>query len=318
MTAPIAIIMGSQSDWETMRHAAETLDRTRRRLRHTHRLRPSHPGPAVCLRQGAKAAGFKVIIAGAGGAAHLPGMAASLTALPVFGVPVESKALSGVDSLYSIVQMPAGIPVGTLAIGKAGAINAALLAASVLALNDPALRPPRRMAQATDRGGRRTPGGIGVTAANRGEAAAGRHHRNPRRRTAGANARDGRGAARPQGRGIPARPGLAGLRSGANRDLRRLSEDEALQMFAKDVDVVTYEFENVPAATAVVLAARSPCGRRTRAVETRRTASIEKEFVDRLGIGTAAYADVSTTNSLLAGNRANGPSRRDQDPPLRL
>jgi 5-(carboxyamino)imidazole ribonucleotide mutase len=89
--------------------------------------------------KGAKAAGFKVIIAGAGGAAHLPGMTASLTELPVFGVPIESKALSGVDSLYSIVQMPAGIPVGTLAIGKPGAINAALLAASVLALNDPAL-----------------------------------------------------------------------------------------------------------------------------------------------------------------------------------
>ena len=139
MTAPVAIIMGSQSDWETMRHAAETLQTlgvpAETRIVSAHRT----PERLFAFARGAKAAGFKVIIAGAGGAAHLPGMAASLTELPVFGVPVESKALSGQDSLYSIVQMPAGIPVGTLAIGKAGAINAALLAASVLALNDPAL-----------------------------------------------------------------------------------------------------------------------------------------------------------------------------------
>ena len=139
MTAPIAIIMGSQSDWETMRHAAETLTALgvacEKRIVSAHRT----PDRLFAFAKGAKAAGFKIIIAGAGGAAHLPGMAAALTELPVFGVPVESKALSGVDSLYSIVQMPAGVPVGTLAIGKAGAINAALLAASVLALNDPAL-----------------------------------------------------------------------------------------------------------------------------------------------------------------------------------
>ena len=139
MTAPIAIIMGSQSDWETMRYAAETLNNLgvscETRIVSAHRT----PERLFAFAKGAKAAGFKVIIAGAGGAAHLPGMTAALTELPVFGVPVESRALSGVDSLYSIVQMPAGIPVGTLAIGKAGAINAALLAASVLALSDPAL-----------------------------------------------------------------------------------------------------------------------------------------------------------------------------------
>ena len=139
MTAPIAIIMGSQSDWETMRHAAETLAElgvpSETRIVSAHRT----PERLFAFASGAKAAGFKVIIAGAGGAAHLPGMTASLTELPVFGVPVESKALKGLDSLYSIVQMPAGIPVGTLAIGKSGAINAALLAASVLALSDPAL-----------------------------------------------------------------------------------------------------------------------------------------------------------------------------------
>src|SRR5258707_2836541 len=126
MTAPIAIIMGSQSDWKTMRHAAETLAALgiacENRIVSAHRT----PDRLYAFAKAAKSDGFKIIIAGAGGAAHLPGMAAALTELPVFGVPVESKALSGVDSLYSIVQMPAGLPVGTLAIGKAGAINAPL------------------------------------------------------------------------------------------------------------------------------------------------------------------------------------------------
>lgn len=137
--ARIAIIMGSQSDWATMRHAAETLDALD--LAHDARIVSAHrtPDRLYDFAKGAKADGFKVIIAGAGGAAHLPGMTAAMTPLPVFGVPVESKALSGQDSLLSIVQMPAGIPVGTLAIGKAGAINAALMAAAVLALNDDAL-----------------------------------------------------------------------------------------------------------------------------------------------------------------------------------
>jgi 5-(carboxyamino)imidazole ribonucleotide mutase len=135
----IAIIMGSQSDWQTMKHAAETLDALE--VSYETRIVSAHrtPDRLYAFAKGARAAGFKVIIAGAGGAAHLPGMTAALTTLPVFGVPVESKALSGLDSLYSIVQMPPGVPVGTLAIGQAGAINAALLAASVLALSDPAL-----------------------------------------------------------------------------------------------------------------------------------------------------------------------------------
>ena len=132
----VAIVMGSQSDWATMKHAAETLDHLG--IAHDDRIVSAHrtPDRLVEFAKGAKAEGFKVIIAGAGGAAHLPGMIASMTTLPVFGVPVQSKALSGQDSLLSIVQMPAGIPVGTLAIGDAGATNAALLAASVLALND--------------------------------------------------------------------------------------------------------------------------------------------------------------------------------------
>ncbi|WP_159589343.1 5-(carboxyamino)imidazole ribonucleotide mutase [Chelativorans xinjiangense] len=135
----VAIIMGSQSDWETMRHAAETLEALE--VGHDVRIVSAHrtPDRLYAFARGAKAEGFRVIIAGAGGAAHLPGMTAALTPLPVFGVPVESRALSGQDSLLSIVQMPAGIPVGTLAIGRAGAVNAALLAAAVLALSDTAL-----------------------------------------------------------------------------------------------------------------------------------------------------------------------------------
>ncbi len=136
---PVAIIMGSQSDWATMSHAAETLDALS--VGYESRIVSAHrtPDRLYQFASGARQAGFKVIIAGAGGAAHLPGMTASLTPLPVFGVPVESRALSGQDSLLSIVQMPAGIPVGTLAIGRAGAVNAGLLAASVLALSDPEL-----------------------------------------------------------------------------------------------------------------------------------------------------------------------------------
>jgi 5-(carboxyamino)imidazole ribonucleotide mutase len=132
----VAIIMGSQSDWATMRHAAETLDDLG--VQHDDRIVSAHrtPDRMVEFARSAKSDGFEVIIAGAGGAAHLPGMVAALTPLPVFGVPVESKALSGQDSLLSIVQMPAGVPVGTLAIGRAGAVNAALLAAAVLALHD--------------------------------------------------------------------------------------------------------------------------------------------------------------------------------------
>jgi 5-(carboxyamino)imidazole ribonucleotide mutase len=139
VTAPVAIIMGSQSDWATMKHAAEILDALG--VLHEAKIISAHRTPERLYEfaRGAKDAGFKVIIAGAGGAAHLPGMTAAMTILPVFGVPVESKALSGQDSLLSIVQMPGGIPVGTLAIGKPGAINAGLLAASVLALSYDAL-----------------------------------------------------------------------------------------------------------------------------------------------------------------------------------
>jgi len=135
-TKPVAIIMGSQSDWTTMKHAADTLDALK--IGYDARIVSAHRTPKRLydFAHGARDAGFKVIIAGAGGAAHLPGMTASMTPLPVLGVPVNTHALEGKDSLLSILQMPGGIPVGTLAIGKAGAINAALLAAAILGLSD--------------------------------------------------------------------------------------------------------------------------------------------------------------------------------------
>ena len=150
--ALVGIIMGSTSDWDTMRHAAEMLETLQ--VDHETRVVSAHRTPKRLYdyAAGAQQRGLKLIIAGAGGAAHLPGMAAAMTALPVLGVPVESKALNGIDSLLSIVQMPAGVPVGTLAIGKPGAINAALLAAAMLATGDPALatRLAEWRAQQTD------------------------------------------------------------------------------------------------------------------------------------------------------------------------
>ena len=141
MSTPlVGLIMGSRSDWETMRHAAETLDALA--IPYEQRVVSAHRTPDLLFAYAAEAEerGLRVLIAGAGGAAHLPGMAAAKSALPVLGVPVESKALQGVDSLLSIVQMPAGVPVGTLAIGRAGAVNAALLAAAILAGSDSAVR----------------------------------------------------------------------------------------------------------------------------------------------------------------------------------
>ncbi len=137
--ARVGIVMGSQSDWDTLRHAADTL--TALEVPHEARIVSAHrtPDRLAAYARTARERGLRVLIAGAGGAAHLPGMAAAWTALPVLGVPVESAALSGLDSLLSIVQMPGGVPVGTLAIGRPGAINAALLATAILALDDPAL-----------------------------------------------------------------------------------------------------------------------------------------------------------------------------------
>ena len=140
MKPVVAVIMGSRSDWETMRHAVETLERLD--VPHEHRVVSAHRTPDLLFEYAAAAEerGLQVLIAGAGGSAHLPGMTAAKTALPVLGVPVESKTLKGMDSLLSIVQMPAGVPVGTLAIGRAGAVNAALLAAAIVARQDEGVR----------------------------------------------------------------------------------------------------------------------------------------------------------------------------------
>ena len=144
MGALVGLIMGSSSDWETMAHAAETLDRLG--IPHEARVVSAHRTPDLLFEYAgsAEGRGIEIIIAGAGGAAHLPGMAAAKSVLPVLGVPVESRALKGVDSLLSIVQMPAGVPVGTLAIGRAGAVNAALLAASILGAKHPQFREALR------------------------------------------------------------------------------------------------------------------------------------------------------------------------------
>ena len=151
MSAPIAIVMGSQSDWPTMQNAAKVLDELG--VAYDARIVSAHRTPERMydFAKGAADEGFKVIIAGAGGAAHLPGMISALTHLPVLGVPVQSKALSGLDSLLSIVQMPAGVPTGTLAIGEAGATNAGLFAASILATNDAALTERLKAWRATRR-----------------------------------------------------------------------------------------------------------------------------------------------------------------------
>ena len=222
--ADVAIIMGSQSDWATMSHAAETLKALD--ISHSPLIVSAHRTPERLydFAKGARDAGFRVIIAGAGGAAHLPGMTAALTPLPVFGVPVESKALSGRDSLLSIVQMPAGIPVGTLAIGRAGAVNAALLAAAVLALSDPALgrtagRMARRHRQAAWRNGRQASHDISPDdQASR----AGLRDRHRRRRPARPHDRGGRGAPR-HAHHHPRPPGrLPGLPARQRPDRRRL------------------------------------------------------------------------------------------------
>src|SRR5689334_1551594 len=154
----VGIIMGSQSDWDTLRHAATTLERLQ--IPHEIRIVSAHRTPErlYAYAREARGRGLKVIIAGAGGAAHLPGMAASMTPLPVLGVPIETQILKGMDSLLSIVQMPGGVPVGTLAIGKAGAINAALLAAAILALGD------ERIAAALDEWRRRQTDSVPETA----------------------------------------------------------------------------------------------------------------------------------------------------------
>ena len=301
---PVAIIMGSQSDWATMRHAAEALDALG--IPYDARIVSAHrtPDRLVAFAKGAKAAGFQVVIAGAGGAAHLPGMTAAMTSLPVFGVPVESKSLSGQDSLLSIVQMPAGIPVGTLAIGRAGAVNAALLAAAVLALHDEAL------SERLDAWRKRQTDGVAERPAE--EAAM----------IVPGNTLGILGGGQ-LGRMIAMAAAQLGLRThvyapeadspafdvSAERTIAAYEDKEALAAFARSVDAITYEFENVPAATAALLGSLAPLAPNAKALAVSQDRLEEKNFIARLGIPTAPFAAVASEAELSeAVDRIGRPS----------
>ena len=232
--------MGSRSDWETMRHACETLEALE--VPFEQQVVSAHRTPDLLFEYAGSAEerGLQVLIAGAGGAAHLPGMAAAKTALPVLGVPVESKTLKGMDSLLSIVQMPAGVPVGTLAIGRAGAVNAALLAAAIVARS-------RRPVSASASLATARPQTESVLASP--DPTPLRDRRRHRRRPAGADARARRDPARPL---VPV-PRSRGGRAG--RDVGELlvgeyDDPELLDRLAEGAKVVTYEFENVPVESA--------------------------------------------------------------------
>ena len=248
MTSPgplVAVIMGSTSDWETMTHAA----RGARALWRAARARTScRPTARRCgwpsSPRGAEARGIEVIIAGAGGAAHLPGMVAAHTVLPVLGVPVQSAALQGLDSLLSIVQMPGGVPVGTLAIGKAGATNAGLLAVAILANSRPELREQLRAFREEQTAEGRARNSSRDTASSLPGATIGRARQRPARAHVRASPRGAWATASTPSRPIPTRrPG----RSPTSRSTAAYDDLDALRAFARRVDVVTFEFENVPA-----------------------------------------------------------------------
>ena len=301
MTAPVAIIMGSQSDWETMRHAAETLAALgidcEKRIVSAHRT----PDRLFAFAKGAKAAGFKVIIAGAGGAAHLPGMAAALTELPVFGVPVESKALSG-HRFAVLDRADAGRRSRRHAGDRKGRRHQRRAARGQRAGAERrrARRAARRLAQAADGRGQGAPGGIGVTASGKVKLKPGD--------TIGilGGGQLGRMLAMAAARlGLKCQvfspdPDSPAFDVVLNATCAEYADVEALELFANDVDVITYEFENVPAATAMVLAARRPVLPAQKILETTQDRLIEKDFVKRLGIGTADYADVSSVETLRA------------------
>ena len=309
---PVAIIMGSQSDWATMKHAAKTLDALK--VGHVARIVSAHRTPKRLYEfaGSARRNGFKVIIAGAGGAAHLPGMTASLTPLPVFGVPIKTHALEGKDSLLSIMQMPGGIPVGTLAIGKAGAINAALLAASVLALSDSGL-PSGSMPGASGRPAP-SPSGLKTEALLKPGATIGILG-------GGQLARMLALAAAPLGLRChvysPEKNSCAFdvVHAGT---CAQYDDEAALGRFAGAVDVVTYEFENVPAKTAAFLARRRPVLPDPQVLETTQDRLVEKNFISALKIATAPYGPVHSATQLSDGIDDHRAAGRAQDPPAWL
>ncbi len=298
--------MGSQSDWATMRRAGETLDQLAvgfdAQIISAHRT----PDRLVAFAKGARKAGFKLIIAGAGGAAHLPGMTAAFTPLPVFGVPVASKALSGQDSLLSIVQMPAGVPVGTLAIGEAGAVNAALLAAAVLALSDSAL---------ADR--------LDAWRAAHTQSVADRPSDASACRAAmilAPGATIGILGAGQLGRMLAMAAARLGLRShvfapeaeapafdvASARTIGAYEDETALAAFAEAVDVVTYEFENVPTACVDFLSALRPVRPGVRALSLTQDRWVEKSFLSDLGLRTAPFMAVEDAGALVRAVAALG------------
>ena len=305
----VGVIMGSRSDWETMRA------RRARRSRilgvpYETRVVSAHRTPDLMSEYARTAAdrGLQVMIAGAGGAAHLPGMTAAKTHLPVLGVPVESKALKGMDSLLSIAQMPAGVPVGTLAIGRAGAVNAALLAAAIVALDDEeraASGCSRFRAAQTQRRARRTPtrrrmttrrvGIVGGGQLGRMLALAGR----TRSAIALRDARPGRPTRRPR----RSAPSIVGA----------YDDPEALARLAARVDVLTYEFENVPVEAARLAEQRAPCSRRPPRSRRRRTGSRRRRCSPRWGCRAARSRPSTISPSLEAALEAVGPAGGAED-----
>ena len=302
----VAVIMGSTSDWETMRHAAEVLERSA--CRYEKHVVSAHRTPEWMAEfaQAAEAAGFEVIIAGAGGAAHLPGMTAAHTALPVLGVPVQSAALNGLDSLLSIVQMPGGVPVGTLAIGKAGATNAGLLAVAILALSRPDLRERLHAFRAEQTQGARGPLAVtvailpGATIGVLGSGQLGRMLAMAARAWATACTRYSPAEDTPTGQ-------VADLEIAADYD-----DLDAVRAFAKGVDVVTFEFENVSteaAAAAAELVPVRPSGRRC---TSRSSAREKRRFSPIAAFRPRRFARCATLDELAValGRSACRPSSR--------
>ena len=306
----IGIIMGSQSDWETMRHAADTLDRLG--VAYETRIVSAHRTPDRLYEyaRSAQGRGLKAIIAGAGGAAHLPGMAAAMTTLPVLGVPVESRTLRGVDSLLSIVQMPAGVPVATFAIGQAGAVNAALFAAAILALADPkaaaALAEWRRSA---DRCRRRASGDR-----ESGHRYSGQPMMLPPGSTIGilGGGQLGRMTALAAARlGYRTHifvnePDSPAVQVSAAATIAPFGDAAALARFAAAVDVATCEFENVPAAALRRVAAKRPVLPRPEIIEIAQDRLREKTFLRSIGVATAEFRAVDSPAALDAALRELG------------
>ena len=310
MGAPlVGIIMGSTSDWETMRHAAETLDALG--VAHETKVVSAHRTPKRLYdyAHSAKERGLKLIIAGAGGAAHLPGMAASMTALPVLGVPIESKALKGMDSLLSIVQMPAGVPVGTLAIGKAGAINAALARR-----RDPrqpgrgARRPARGVARKADRLGGRNARMTLAPGSTIGIIGGGQLGRMLSIAAANARLSNATSSIRTKRRARPMSPPPS--------PAPRFDDVDALRRFGEAVDVVTYEFENVAVEPLAVLGDKLRPGARSLAVAQDRAE--EKAFIERCGAPVAPWRAVASLRRCRGSGRDARHAAGAQEPPLRL